>query len=295
MLRWRLILGTLLIAAIVGLCWCDYRAATPGIWFLPIALVLSVLASKEVLWLLEARDWRPIPAVVYLGNLAIVASNFVPVLRGDPHPNAWGFTAFTLMVLVAFLGEMRRYTEPGKSMLLVGLTLLALAYVGLLLSVVCQLRFVLGPKAGMAALISLIAVVKLGDIGAYTVGRLIGRHKMTPTLSPGKTWEGAAGAVAFGILGGLLTVNGLLPVLADPPIALPWYCGVGYGLVVSIAGMLGDLAESLIKRDMGRKDSSDWLPGFGGVLDILDSILFAAPVAYVAWQIMAACSLPVSG
>lgn len=288
MLRWRLILGTLLIAAVVALCWLDYHAATPGVWFLPIALVLTVMASKEMLWLLAAREWYPIPAVVYLGNLLIVGSNFVPVLRGDPYPNNWGFVAFTLMVLVAFGGEMRRYTEPGKSMLNVGLTILSLAYVGLLLSIVCQLRFMLGPYAGLAALISLIAVVKLGDIGAYTVGRLIGRHKMVPTLSPGKTWEGGAGAVAFNILGGVLMISCLLPALTDPTIHFPWYFGVGYGLVVGIAGTCGDLAESLIKRDMGRKDSSDWLPGFGGVLDILDSILFAAPVAYLAWQIMAA-------
>lgn len=290
MLHWRLILGTLLIAAIVGLCWLDFHAATPGTWFMPIALVLSVMASKEILWLLAARAWHPIPAVVYLGNLLIVASNFVPVLRGEPQPNSWGFITFTLMVLVAFIGEMRRYTEPGKSMILVGLTILSLAYVGLLLSVVCQLRFILGPQAGLVALISLIAVVKLGDIGAYTVGRLIGRHKMVPTLSPGKTWEGAAGAVAFNILGGLLMIAYVLPALTDPPIRFPWFFGVAYGLVVGIAGTCGDLAESLIKRDMGRKDSSDWLPGFGGVLDILDSILFAAPVAYVAWQVMATCT-----
>jgi phosphatidate cytidylyltransferase len=286
LLHWRLILGTLLIAAVGGLCWLDFHAATPGIWFMPIALLLAALASQEVLCLLAAREWHPIPAVVYVGNLAIVASNFVPVLRGEMRPNAWGFVAFTLMILVAFIGEMRRYTQPGKSMIQVGLTILALAYVGLLISMLCQLRFVLGPRAGLVALASLIVVVKFGDIGAYTVGRLIGRTKMVPVLSPGKTWEGAAGAVVFSILGGLLMIAGLLPAVTEPSIRFPWYFAILYGIAVGIAGMLGDLAESLFKRDMGRKDSSDWMPGFGGVLDILDSVLFAAPVAFLAWQIM---------
>jgi phosphatidate cytidylyltransferase len=289
LLHWRLILGTLLIAAVAGLCWLDYHAAITGIWFMPIALALTVLASKEVLWLLAACEWHPIPAVVYAGNLGIVASNFVPVLRGEVRPNAWGFMAFTLMILVAFIGEMRRYVQPGKSMVHVGLTIMAFAYVGLLMSIVCQLRFMLGPQAGLVALVSLIVVVKFGDIGAYTVGRLIGRTKMVPILSPGKTWEGAAGAIVFSSLGGLLMLEGLLPAVTDPPIRFPWYYGLLYGVVVGIAGMTGDLAESLFKRDVGRKDSSDWMPGFGGVLDILDSVLFAAPVAYVAWKIMADC------
>jgi phosphatidate cytidylyltransferase len=286
LLRWRLVLGTILIAAVVGLCWLDYHASVPGIWFMPIALALSVLASKEVLWLLAARDWHPIPSLVYLGNFAIVASNFVPVLQGRYEPNNWGLVAFTLMILVAFVGEMRRYALPSSSMVKVGLTVFAFAYVGVLLTMVSQLRYLLGPKAGLVSLISLVVVVKMADIGAYTVGRLVGRTKMAPILSPGKTWEGAAGAIVFGCIGSYLVLHGLLPALSAPPIHLPWWAGLMFGVAVSIAGMLGDLAESLFKRDMGRKDSSDWMPGFGGVLDIIDSILFAAPVAYVCWRIL---------
>jgi phosphatidate cytidylyltransferase len=136
---------------------------------------------------------------------------------------------------------------------------------------------------GLVALVSLIAVVKAGDIGAYTVGRLIGRHKMTPLLSPGKTWEGAAGAVIFAALAAwllLLLWASQKPSGAVSTNPLPW---LGYGLLVGMVGLLGDLAESLLKRDLGRKDSSSWMPGFGGVLDLLDSILFAAPTAYLLW------------
>lgn len=286
MLRWRLLLGTILIGAVVALCWLDYHATVPGIWFMPIALAISVLASKEVLWLLATRDWHPIPLIVYAGNLAIVASNFVPVLFGDYLPNAWAFVAFTLMLLLAFVGEMRRYTQPGSSMVHVGLTVFAFAYVGVLLSVVCQLRYMIDPQAGLVVLISLIAVVKLADVGAYTVGRLFGRTKMVPILSPGKTWEGAVGAIGFAVLGAVLVLHLLLPAVARSQISIPWWAGLFFGTTVGVAGMVGDLAESLFKRDMGQKDSSDWMPGFGGVLDILDSILFAAPVAYVCWWII---------
>ena len=283
MLRWRLILGAVFIAAIAGLCWLDYQSPMPGIWLMPLAILLSLLGSQEVLGMLAARDLRPSSSVVYGGNLLIVASNFVPVLLGHYGTNDWGFWAFSLAVLVAFVDEMRRYTQPGGVMQRLSLTTFALAYIGLLLTAVVQLRYVLGARYGLLSLISLVAVVKLGDIGAYTVGRLFGRTRMAPVLSPGKTLEGAAGALVFACVGAYLVIY------AVPVLRPVWWAGVVFGLTVGAAGMLGDLAESLFKRDMGRKDSSTWLPGFGGVLDLLDSILFAAPVAYVVWRGLLGC------
>jgi phosphatidate cytidylyltransferase len=113
---------------------------------------------------------------------------------------------------------------------------------------------------------------KVCDIGAYFTGKALGRHRMTPVLSPGKTWEGLAGgmiaSVAFA-----LAFNVRWPVLGGHLTA------IGFGLTVGAAGVLGDLAESLIKRDCGRKDASHVVPGFGGVLDVIDAVLFAAPVA----------------
>jgi phosphatidate cytidylyltransferase len=131
-------------------------------------------------------------------------------------------------------------------------------------------------------LVSLIAVVKMGDSGAYTVGRLIGRHKMAPVLSPGKTWEGVAGAIGFAMLGAWMVFR-LMPG-SSTRTEFRWQWLV-YGAIVGVAGLIGDLAESLIKRDAGRKDSSTWMPGFGGILDVLDSILFAAPIAWILWAI----------
>jgi phosphatidate cytidylyltransferase len=288
MLRWRLILGTLFIAGIIALCWWDHRLQPPGMILLPLALVLSMLASREILWLASGRDLNPCPRMVYLGNFLIVGSNLVSVLwpgSGSPDPlgrMGWPLAALALMVLAAFCVEMRRYEGPGHVMEQLTTAIFALCYVGLLFTFLAQLRLV----GGVAALASLVIVVKMGDTGAYTVGRLIGRNKMAPVLSPGKTIEGAIGGLMFACLGSWIAVERLTPLMRPAlPVAPPAWGWLAYGLIVGIAGLLGDLAESLIKRDLGRKDSSDWMPGFGGVLDVLDSILFAAPVAYLCWAL----------
>jgi len=125
-----------------------------------------------------------------------------------------------------------------------------------------------------AALILAIFVPKCGDIGAYFTGRLLGRHPMAPTLSPKKTWEGAVGGVAAAVLA-TIGMEYFVPVVRGG-----WASAASLGATLGIVGILGDLAESLIKRDARQKDASQVVPGFGGVLDVVDSILFAAPVAY---------------
>src|SRR6476646_3549706 len=107
MLRWRLLLGTLFVAALAGLCWLDQTAATPGIWLLPLALLLSVIASQEILGLLSARGQQPTSCVVYVGNLAIVLSNWATVAwSGNPvPPRGWPLVALAIAVLAAFLAE----------------------------------------------------------------------------------------------------------------------------------------------------------------------------------------------
>lgn len=291
MLAWRLSLGTVLIAAVAVLCWLDYGAGTPGMWLFPLALAATVAASGEMLWLAAARDLRPSAAVVYAGNVLIVAANWAPrMLDEEKDPLGafgWPAAALALAVLAAFVAEMRRYEKPGRVTEQLAAALLSLAYVGLLMSFVVQLRFVDGGRFGIPALLSLVITVKMGDTGAYTVGRLIGRHKMSPVLSPGKTIEGGIGGLVFACLGSWLTFAWLTPAMAaGPPRAAPAWGWLAFGLIVGLAGMAGDLAESLLKRDLGRKDSSPWMPGFGGVLDVLDSILFAAPVAYLCWVVL---------
>jgi phosphatidate cytidylyltransferase len=299
-LRWRLLLGAFLIAALFGLCWLDARqalGAAPGLWLFPLALLLALAASGEILWMMAHRDIMPSGATVFAGNFAIVASNGVPLYWPNYPQNCplgrmgWPLSALAVAVLVAFVVEMVRYRAAGKSVAQLGATVLAFAYIGMLLSFVVQLRAIEPARGeaagrwGLIALVSLIAAVKAGDIGAYTVGRLIGRHKMTPTLSPGKTWEGAAGAFAGAGLAGWLILA--LWVRRDVSLTLEMTSSdslwVLYGALLGAVALVGDLAESLLKRDLGCKDSSSWMPGFGGVLDLLDSVLFAAPVAYLCW------------
>ena len=182
-------------------------------------------------------------------------------------------------VLIAFVGEMLRFKLPGGHLINLTGAVFAIVYVGLLGSFLVMLRI----AYGVPAVVSMIAVAKLCDVGAYTVGRLIGRHKMAPSLSPGKTIEGAVGGIAFAILGAWLSVAVLFPLATGEPSQTTWVGVVVYGLAVGLAGMLGDLAESLIKRDVMRKDSGTNVPGFGGFLDIYDSLLLAAPVAFGLW------------
>lgn len=125
----------------------------------------------------------------------------------------------------------------------------------------------------LAFLIIVVAV----DTAAYASGRLFGRHKMAPNISPAKTWEGFAGAALIAIIGGVL--------LALLMLQQPWWVGVIFGVVMLFTATAGDLAESLIKRDLGVKDMSSWLPGHGGFLDRLDSILLSAGAAYAVFLI----------
>lgn len=129
------------------------------------------------------------------------------------------------------------------------------------------------PDDGRLRMLAVICCVIASDTGAYAVGVLTGRHKMAPAISPSKTWEGFAGGVVFGAVIGLLMAVYLL--------GTSWWVGLVLGALCSLAGTVGDLVESLIKRDAGIKDMSNFLPGHGGVMDRLDSMLVAVPVGWL--------------
>ena len=129
---------------------------------------------------------------------------------------------------------------------------------------------------GQFYVLYLIVVTKFSDMGAYLTGSAIGKHKMVPAISPGKTWEGFAGALFFSLLGSY-AMYGLMPKQLS---RLDWTHATVLGLLLGFAAVVGDLAESILKRSTGTKDSGRFLPGIGGALDLIDSLLFTAPLLF---------------
>jgi phosphatidate cytidylyltransferase len=130
---------------------------------------------------------------------------------------------------------------------------------------------------GMWYVLYFIVVTKFSDMGAYVTGSLIGKHKMIPRISPGKTWEGFAGAIVISTGASLIFAH----LAQRHLIGITWYHAAILGVVLSVSAVVGDLIESLFKREAGVKDSGHFFPGIGGILDLLDSLLFNAPIMYV--------------
>lgn len=293
MLKWRLVLGAVFIAGLVALCWLDWRASQPGIFLLPLAIVAAGLAAGELLAMFRKRGHEPLGWVVYGGVLITLLLPVVPELFpayfwSSAFSGVAGIaTGLALSLLLAFVGELRRFDGSGKVTVNLALSVFSIAYVGGLLSFLVQLRLLGGGagRTGMLALLSMIAIVKSSDIGQYTAGRLFGKHKLAPSVSPGKTWEGLYGGVLFALVAAWLMMTYAAPVILSNGWILEIWIGrlALYAVALVAAGIVGDLTESLLKRDAGVKDSSEWMPGFGGVLDLVDSLMVAAPVAYLFW------------
>jgi phosphatidate cytidylyltransferase len=194
--------------------------------------------------------------------------------------------AFSVAVLLLLAAEAARFEEPGSSMESLGANLLIVAYCGFLLAITAQLRWVSAGDWGYLALGSLVIATKCGDIGAYTIGRLFGRRKMAPRLSPGKTWAGFVGALIGAALGAWAWLTLATPSLAESTVRILPFRAIAFGVAMGIVGLIGDLCESLIKRDVGQKDAAALFPGFGGLLDLLDSVIYAGPVAWLWWTLL---------
>jgi phosphatidate cytidylyltransferase len=287
MLSWRLGVSAVLIPVLVLICIADYRAGDQGVYLLGLCLLLAARAAWEMAALLGNRIKVDFICVLPL-TLIVVVAGWVPhwimserplLLFAELGPPMLGFV---FAVLCLFLKGAIRYREPGSSMETLGAEVLIVAYVGVLLTITAQLRWL----GGYAALASLIIAAKSGDVGAYTLGRLFGRKKMVPRLSPGKTWMGALGALIGAGAASWAWFQFGAPNLFPKTSACDWYWSVLFGIIIGLVGLGGDLCESLIKRDVEQKDSAELLPGFGGLLDLLDSILYAGPVAYVLWIVL---------
>jgi phosphatidate cytidylyltransferase len=191
-----------------------------------------------------------------------------------------GADGLTLGLVVTVLASMLWRLGDGRSDLRRDFTatLLISVYVPFLLGFGVLL---LEPGDGNVRVLATLLAVVLSDTGGYAAGVFLGKHPMAPTISPKKSWEGFAGSVAAAAIGSAL----LLSFGLDVPVA--WYAGALFGVVIAIVAVMGDLTESMMKRDLGIKDMSQLLPGHGGLMDRLDSVVFAVPTAYLLLSLIA--------
>lgn len=280
MLKHRLLFGSLMTVGFVCLIifdgWIDgsLTASAPdkpvqGTLLCILIAALAVPAQLELTQLAAVKNIRIFTPLAAVASILFATTWYWPQLELIDIPPAMYLVFLCAATLLALL--LCQYIRCGTSGVLAncGATYFAICYLGLLSSFVLAIRI----KFGLWPLLMFVSVVKCSDIGAYTVGNICGKHKFSPNISPGKTWEGMAGAVAAAILVALL--------FAVACNTMSWPLAVGFGLCLAFIGQMGDLAESMIKRDAEQKDSANKIPGFGGILDIIDSPLAAAPFAYL--------------
>jgi phosphatidate cytidylyltransferase len=294
-----------MVSLLLTAAYFDLQWGAPESWGMPgvMAFVLLCLCGVLATWEFAALTLPAVggtwgsQAVMVLASLMVTAScclnTFLPAeWRATSGGGLWLLCGLILGSALTIGGEMRAYGQPAMSPLAhqttgrIAMTLLAMLYIGLPLGVLGLLRQT-GPNPfGLWALLSVLVIPKVSDSGAYFVGRTWGKRKLIPRLSPGKTVAGAFGGLAFGVLAACLMCFLIAPGLfqIQPPLPLMGACA--YGLLVSAAAMAGDLAESMFKRDAGIKDSGGWLPGLGGMLDVVDSVLAASFAAYLFWHLI---------
>lgn len=296
-LRNRLTYGPIMLGGLFLLLWLDHwielrtDAINPhrdrgvaGVGLLALLLIILPPATVELATLFAAERVKPYKSIAILGSAALVVHAFA-----TQFPRFQPIAASTLAFIIVFVmlaAALARAFKRQSQEAIVGMagTVLATLYLGGMGWFLVALR-VKGAQhvVGSTMLILMVLLcVKFTDIGAYFGGRALGRRKMIPWLSPGKTWEG----LFFGLLTAAV-VGAACATQIDSKggYGLPWWKGAVFGAIIGGIGQLGDLLESLMKRDADVKDSSKLIPGFGGVLDVIDSPLLAAPFAYLLFSL----------
>ena len=265
-LRQRLGSAAVLIALVVSIIFCGGWIAFLG------AFGFLCIGAWEMSGMLAHRGWRPQMIIsIALGTDFLFAAMFpeqrLLIIAG-------GISASLVLSFIAFLFGGESFENALRDW---ALTLAIPLYLGWPLALFVALR---GPAFGLGStgfwwVLSIFAMVWGNDTGAYLTGHYFGKTKMSPRVSPNKTWEGFAGGLFVSVVGAF--VFGI-------PLHLPWYASLTMGVFTALAATLGDLAESLLKRGAGVKDSGQLIPGHGGLLDRMDSLLFAVMVvtAYAA-------------
>ncbi len=254
-------------------------------FFLTIMSVLAAIGLTEFYDMAEKRGYKVYRPIGILGGLLLVCSTFfylafeLGVNVGEAPSKAADFESAIMVIVVLGLAllQIRDHSEEG-SFLATAVTILGLMYVVWLLNFIQKINYFPNiDGSGRFFVLYFILVTKFSDVGAYVTGSLIGKHKMIPSVSPGKTWEGFVGAIVISTGLSLLAVR----FLGDKLPGMDMRHAFILGIVLSVSAVVGDLVESALKRGSGVKDSGRYLPGIGGVLDLLDSLLFNAPLMYL--------------
>jgi phosphatidate cytidylyltransferase len=279
MLRYRLLFGTLMAvlftAVVIFDGWMDGSLTASvaddkpvqGTVFCILVGLLAIPSQLELSKLAAAKNLKIFVPVTIVASILFATCWYWQQLIEIPLETYLIFlSTFVLLALLLY-----QYVCYGTSAVLAncGANYFSILYLGLLSSFCVAIRI----EFGLWPLLMFVFVVKSADIGAYTIGTLFGKHKFSPKISPSKTWEGMAGAVAMAMI---VAVG-----FAASCDIIIWWLAIIFGFCFAFIGQIGDLVESMIKRDAEQKDSANNVPGFGGILDIIDSVLVAAPFAYL--------------
>ncbi len=293
----RILIGTILMASCVGLMCLDYALDVFYFYYVLVAFLVGV-ALYEFYCLVEKRGLRPHKYLAVLCGTVLALSSkelWFKVLGMGSQAQAVrvatgvSLLAVSVLIIGVFLQQILKRCA-NDALTDISITFFGVVYIGFLGSFFIKIRHLYDgrPLEGYSYELSnylfvlmVIFCCKGGDIAAYLFGRKFGRRPLIKEISPKKTVEGAVAALVFGTLVGLGW-----GLAFGPWLRFRWYYGIIFGLVLAGAGLFGDLAESLAKRRLEAKDSANLIPTFGGILDVIDAPLFAAPAAYYAWVLI---------
>ncbi|MBI4660715.1 MAG: phosphatidate cytidylyltransferase [Verrucomicrobia bacterium] len=249
--------------------------------FLAVMMAIAGLGLAEFYDLIGRRQVACFKDWGIFGGVLLMASTFVylsGLMQPQLHPakaNDFETSFLILFVLGLCLRQLAAGTNT-TAFFAISSTLLGLMYVPWLLNFIQKIKFFPNIN-GAYYVLYFVLVTKFSDLGAYVVGSLIGKHKMSPRISPGKTWEGFGGAILFSTIASVIFVGVAHSKLQHMSLGHAVFLGIALGA----AAVVGDLVESLFKREAGVKDSGRLFPGIGGMLDLMDSLLFNAPLMYL--------------
>jgi phosphatidate cytidylyltransferase len=277
-----MILWTLILSALFS----GNRFISDGVFILFIAL-LALAGLVEFYGIAEKRGMVSFKISGVIGGLLLMVGTFLNLTghlgtSGSPARVNDFETSFLILFVLGLCVRQFVSRRNVAGITAIATTLFGLMYVPWLLNFIQKISFFPFPAgspadAGKYFLLYFILVTKFSDMGAYAVGSLIGKHKMIPRISPAKSWEGFGGAILVSTGASLAFVH----FLGDKMVGMNYLHATILGVVLSVAAVIGDLIESLFKREAGVKDSGKLFPGIGGILDLLDSLLFNAPLMYL--------------